>query len=441
MKATVLRCVQLGTLVLATAGTLSALGAEIQSQAGPSMAQPRMAHYSVSLPDGRVALIGGHTSGFVSMNTLEVLSVDGSALTEYTMPSPFDGGAVVRLRDGRILMAGGAANLGVAPGYSTTAFFDPETNAVAAGPSLVNPRMNCYGVQLAGGRVLVVGGWYDPTSAAWPEISDLGLSSFSSTGSLNVPRSSPLVLPMNDGRAVVMGGSQLYGNAYYEDVEVYDPETNAFTVLRSTLVPDESGWMVFSAQKVAQDLLLPDGRYAFLIQKQVGQTWVPAVGIFDPADGSVTRREIPEEAIGQDAVFWVLVRGETLYLLLGRNHNSGANTHFRLVRMRADSATFESSNTLSIESYYLGNATPAILGDRIFVAGGTTSVGYSFNFEPVADTFFLPAEPLEITPHYNGWLYLQHPYAYSWSMGRWIFLWGDVLITDLATGETYFLAP
>lgn len=31
--------------------------------------------------------------------------------------------------------------------------------------------------------------------------------------------------------------------------------------------------------------------------------------------------------------------------------------------------------------------------------------------------------------------------ACSWPMGCWIFIWGDLLTTDLAAGETCFVAP
>ncbi len=421
--------------------TSSGTAAELTMQAGPAMAHPRMGHYAVSLPDGRVALIGGHTSNFVSLNSIEVLSADGSSLQDLTLPSPFDMGAAVQLSDGRLLVAGGAADLGVAPGYNTTAIYDPTDQSIIPGPELTYPRMMCYGTQLSGGGILIVGGWYDSTSATYGEIADSGLTSFRATGALNTPRSNPLVFPMNDGRAIILGGNYYYGTPYYEQVEVYHPTTNSFEVLRDSLLPQEPGWYVLGNQKVTPDLRLPDGRYAFLIQKQVEQQWKYAIGILDPVDGTVSKIMIADSLLGGDSVFWVLYRENTFYLLVGKNVNNQANTHFRIVRISHDGLTTDSSNTMTIDNYYLGNATPAITGNRIFVSGGTSAVNYYYNFSPVNQTFFLPAEPLATEPHYNGWLYMQFPYAYSWTMSRWIFIWGDVLITDLSNMQTGYLVP
>lgn len=72
---------------------------------------------------------------------------------------------------------------------------------------------------------------------------------------------------------------------------------------------------------------------------------------------------------------------------------------------------------------------------------GTTSIDWYYNFNPVAGALWIPIEASAPETHYNGWMWIQLPYAYSWTMQRWIFLWGDILYTDLQTEESTILAP
>jgi hypothetical protein len=84
--------------------------------AGPQMSIARMDHYAVLLPDGRVALLGGHGAGFASLNSMDVWNPTGNSFSSVALPFVFDGGALVHLSDGSYLLAGGAANGGAPPG-------------------------------------------------------------------------------------------------------------------------------------------------------------------------------------------------------------------------------------------------------------------------------------------------------------------------------------
>lgn len=93
---------------------------------GPNMQVNRMAHYFVSLPDGKVALVGGHWTDFVALNTTEIFDPQTNSFVNLLqMNSPRDGSAVVKLKDGRYLIAGGAYDSGGAPGYDTAEIFKP----------------------------------------------------------------------------------------------------------------------------------------------------------------------------------------------------------------------------------------------------------------------------------------------------------------------------
>jgi len=162
---------------LMTAGAAFALlvaaanGEAASLEPGPQMCVARMNHYSLQMPDGRVALLGGHGTGFVSLDSMDLWSPTNNEFACVGLPFVYDSGALVRMADGRYLMAGGAADLGVAPGYASAQILDPASATVTTtGTTMVRPRMMCAGTQLTGGKVLIVGGWYDQDSATYGEI-------------------------------------------------------------------------------------------------------------------------------------------------------------------------------------------------------------------------------------------------------------------------------
>lgn len=78
-------------------------------------------------------------------------------------------------------------------------------------------------------------------------------------------------------------------------------------------------------------------------------------------------------------------------MLAGANLNGGANATFQVYQ--ADLATGQTlalSDPLTISNYYPGSVAMTLLQDgRLFVTGGSSSMGYDYNFDPVQNTFFL----------------------------------------------------
>ena len=222
-------------------------------ETGPMMSVPRMGHYIVELPDGRVALLGGHGTGFVALDSLDLWSPANNTFASVGIPFIYDMGALIPLADGSYLMAGGAADLGVAPGYASAQILDPANATVAStGTTMTLARMFCKGVQLTGGKVLIVGGWYDLNSATYGEVFNLSSKAFTPTGALNTPRSLPLVFPTSDGRAVVVGGTDSYGNVNIPSIEIYDPTTNTFTMLAARAIAGETNWVYAAKESMAR---------------------------------------------------------------------------------------------------------------------------------------------------------------------------------------------
>jgi hypothetical protein len=389
-----------------------ALGNAVALETGPMMSVPRMGHYIVRLPDGRVALLGGHGSGFVALNSMDLWTPASNSFTNGSMPFVYDGGALVPLADGSYLMAGGAADLGVAPGYASAQILDPTNATVTStGTTMVHPRMLCTGAQLTGGSVLIVGGWYDNTSATYGEVFNPSTKAFTATGALNTPRALPLVFPTADGQAVVLGGTDIYGSVNIPSVELYDPTNNTFSILAMSAIAGETNW-VYEAKGYGEDVgrcKTSDGRYVFMMWQTVNGNTEYALAFFDPASKQFSK-------LALTPVFWnnlsvwppvVDATNNRVLMLVGANQNGGANATFQVYQ--ADLATGQAlvlSDPLTISNYYPGSVGMTLLKEgllppenlQLFVTGGTSSVDSNYNFNPVANTFFLTGlnPPLQI---------------------------------------------
>jgi hypothetical protein len=355
-----------------------------------------MGHYIVPMPGGAVALLGGHGTGFVALNSMDLWTPANNSFAGASLPFVYDGGALVPLSDGSYLMAGGAANWGIAPGYASAQILYPTNATVTStGATMVYPRMRCQGAQLTGGNVLIVGGWYDVASTTYGEIFNPSNKAFASTGPLNSPRSLPLVFPTSDGQAVVVGGTDIYGDSDISSVELYNPSSNAFTVLAPSAITGETAW-VYGALGYGQDIehcKTSDGRYVFMMSQTVNGGTDYALAFFDPASKQFSK-------LALTPVFWTNVAvwppvvdpaNNRALMLAGANQNGGANATFQVYQ--ADLATGQTlalSNPLTISNYYPGSVGMTLLQDgRLFVTGGSSSMGYDYNFDPVPNAFFL----------------------------------------------------
>jgi len=88
-------------------------------------------------------------------------------------------------------------------------WYNPVTRTFSpVAASMASPRED-FGVGLlAGGKVLLVGGSADGTSAlATAEIFDPAAATFTPTSSMGTPRIAPSVFQLPGGRVVVLGGT------------------------------------------------------------------------------------------------------------------------------------------------------------------------------------------------------------------------------------------
>jgi large repetitive protein len=258
--------------------------------------ESRTLHTATTLPDGRVLIVGGYGNHVTYSQVLgSAVLYDPAAEPETPTRSPDPAGAgsfsaaaplsdprplsdATRLPDGRVLLFGGYRDQ--APGECEELrgppvhTWDPSSERFEQLPGLPEPREAHTLVPLPDGRLLVVGGSLyrrsdegclnEPTTnvTLWDPLTNITLPA----GSLREPRISPGGVALADGRVLVFGGTEPEEShdphpERLASAEVWDPSTNSFTLV---------GPMA-DARSSATATLLADGRV--LVVGGVGVSW------------------------------------------------------------------------------------------------------------------------------------------------------------------------
>jgi hypothetical protein len=188
------------------------------------------------------------------------------------------------LRDGRVLVAGGARPKGISwEALPFAEIYDPGTGTFSATSNMNEARYAHTATLLADGRVLITGGWNtgNLTTAgdtpllmgrnlASAEIYDPVTASFTLTGSMSFERSFHTATLLLDGQVLVTG--------YPAIAEVYDPATGSFQSVGAMATPRT----FHTATLLTNGTVLVVGGFA-----QSGA--LSSAELYDPAAGSFTR--------------------------------------------------------------------------------------------------------------------------------------------------------
>ena len=358
---------------------------------GPNMNFNRMNQLHTNYEDHTVLLFGGHGTNFVSLNTCEIYDYTSNPISLFNMNAPHDYGSFVKLNDFEYLLMGGSADLGVAPGNNVAEIFNVSTKTFSLLPAAMNyGRMYSGSTLLNNGNVLIAGGWYNEPSATYGEIYNPNTQTFTLTGALNTPRAGLTLVSTPDGKATIFGGTDIYGNTYYQNIEEYDPATNQFTTVSDYFFPDEPNWRLVYQPKLNTDNSLGEDLYMYLIfnsdsLKYGLMTFNPQTKKFSkykthpdlniPSTYTVNDIEFnysrdvgfivcsyPENGITEVGVYAIILPYHILY----------------------ETQVFYEMPS----SYSLGSASVDAVGDnKLLICGGSTGVGYDYNFMPVNNTF------------------------------------------------------
>jgi hypothetical protein len=210
-------------------GTFSATG---------SMTSARSLHTATLLADGKVLLVGGVGAGGESATYLRTAEIYHPSKRKFiatrSMSTARLGAAAVRLRDGRVLVAGGENNSGIA--INSVEIYSPKTARWAKASPMNYARVNPTATLLSNGTVLITGGYSvnsDCCALNSAEIYDPKTNSFSTTGFMTVARRNHTATLLKSGRVLIAGGyngqdGSTDGSNNVNAPEIYDPVARIF---------------------------------------------------------------------------------------------------------------------------------------------------------------------------------------------------------------------
>ncbi len=226
-----------------------------------------------ALPGGSGVVVGGVSPAGVPVAEVELYDpnvgteggfsvVTSHALAAVRLPT------ATPLPDGRVFFAGGAGANGQA--VATTFLFDPITRSVTAGAVMSTPRVGHRATRLVSGRVLLAGGRSSlaetATATATVELYDPDSNGFTILASMSRARAFH-GQDLAGGRVVAVGGAGPAGDTAAHG-EVYDVDTNAWLSLPfaplaartdATLVTSGPGRALLSGGGAAPELYHPLG--------------------------------------------------------------------------------------------------------------------------------------------------------------------------------------
>jgi mucin-19 len=269
------------------------------------------------------------------------------------------------LIDGRWIVTGGTGSQGVfTTTLSSTDVADATNRVFTKGPAMQTPRALHTATTLGDGRILIVGGASNGTSATkTTEILDSEGTAFTAGPAMTVARLGHTATLLADGRVLIAGGTSSVGGTALSSAEIFDPVSNTFGTPLT----------LFYSHLGHTANMLSDGR-VFIN----GGTGNVGSEIIDPAIGSVFTTASATGRVDARAV--TLPDGRVL--ITGGSH---LNTALIFKPATATSAatflTPENTMPAGVSSH-----SATLLNDgRVLVAGGEVSGGASTDLASIFD--------------------------------------------------------
>ncbi|MFC5830968.1 DUF6603 domain-containing protein [Nonomuraea insulae] len=330
----------------------------------------------VRLANGKVLLAGGESPSGTAVAATALFDPTGDVWSPGpAMTAARRGHTTTRLVDGRVLVAGGLDAGGRALGSAEV--FDPAAGTWTPAPApMITPRHGHTATLLPKGRVLIAGGTgargeQEPGSLTSAEIFDPATRTWTAAEPMTDARTGHQTVPLQDGKVLVTGGSLLTGGTRADALaycEFYDPNTGLWIPTGSLAIPRAGH----------QATLLPDGR----VLVTGGEAVVAPDGTLDPhsLDGAElydpkTRkwtRAAPMPDGGRTRHRALFTAGAVLVIggTGGPEHTAGHRSALAYI--------LKSGTWTAVGALNLGRADSGIVqlaDNRVLTAGGITGAG------------------------------------------------------------------
>jgi hypothetical protein len=424
-------------LALVVLAPSPAAAAGTWSASGP-LQVPRSSPTLTELPNGKVLVAGGtnNVNGPVAPTaTAELYNpATGTSVLTGSLTSARTGhtatllsGPNCGLNCGKVLVAGGS-------GLASAELYDPLTGMWSATGAMAGPRTAHSATLLAGGKVLVAGG-FGPATLTTSELYDPAAGTWSPAATMGGPRREHTATRLGDGRVLAGGGR----GAALEDVgtaEIYDPADNLWRSGGDLVVPRAfhtatlltDGRVLVAGGRAGTGGTPTPRRSAELFDPSTGTTgsWsatasmaeghsshvagrlpdgsVLIAGLSSPnrAETASSERYDPAAATWRYSGSMTLARGLTGYAVL-----SGAGCAPRCGQVVAAGGARSFSQLDTVDVYDPNAPTPpGGVGDLTATATSTSTITLSFSAPPSLESFPPPASRYAIrqsaTPILSG---------------------------------------
>jgi Kelch motif len=301
--------------------------------------EPRFDHTATLLHSGKVLIAAGMArNGLIEPNAELYDPQTGKFADAGKLGSPRGWGSTATLLvDGKVLLAGGGSGSGCDASCSLASaeLYDPASSTFTSVANMITSRTGANAILLQNDDVLIVGG-NDISSGqhmATAELYHPSTRVFSATGSMHSEGASVLVL-LKNGEVLALNGS---------GGELYNPSTGRFTTAgKFTIARDKYGVVP-----------LADGRL-LVVGGQIGGAWgprSPTSNVYDPISGAFTPG--PEMSLARFKLKKAVVPlGDGRVLIAGgaaepEVYNSSSNSFHLVPGSRLDCFLFSTATRLA----------------------------------------------------------------------------------------------
>jgi hypothetical protein len=298
----------------------------------------------------------------------------GNRTEALAMTTPRADAAAIRLRDGRVLICGGTATGQAGGVLSSAELYDPAARSFTSTGSMTVPRAGQTITMLGDGRILLTGGVQNAgyrSQLASAEIYDPAAGTFAATGSMSTPRAGHTATMLRDGRVLIVGGSA-NGVRTLDSAELYDPAGGTFS--RTGHLNQPRIAQVAAMLGTGKVLIAGGGRGGM----PGGYISYDTAEIYDPATRSFTtlRAHMKSDRVGAAAVRLndgriLIVGGKSGRVVTSRHPNLASLTPLNTAEIfDPESGTFIRTGDMSAP-HYLPTATKLDDGNVLVVGGWT----------------------------------------------------------------------